>query len=66
MRVLPERLMPAAHSPYTSWLLHDLDQLCIDEVMDFDFCLTCKGALRRFLRQFITHLQDAIPNYFML
>ena len=65
-RWLPERLIPAPHSPYTSWLLHDLDRLSKDGWRGAYTCDRCEPALRYAVDQFVAHLQGAIPGYFML
>lgn len=62
MRSLQE-LIPAPHSPYTSWLLHGLDQLSKDS---FHVCHTCRIPFSSAIDQLLAQLQDAIPKYFML
>ena len=64
---LAERLIPSAdHSPFTSWLVHDLDQLSKDGLEGLHACHHCTSTLRYTLGQFLAQLQDTIPKYFML
>ncbi|KAF8549404.1 hypothetical protein OG21DRAFT_590866 [Imleria badia] len=66
MLSLPEQLMPALHSPYGNWLLHDLDRMSKNGFEGLYACERCVPTLRYAVNQFLAQLQDAIPSYFML
>lgn len=65
---LNSRLKADASSPYGTWLLRDLQDFAVMNDcpgLNFSHHL-CDLAFRWRINQFIHHLQEAIPRYFML
>ncbi|OJA12465.1 hypothetical protein AZE42_10511 [Rhizopogon vesiculosus] len=64
---LSSRLQADASSPYGTWLLRDLQDIAVNGYPRLVFVhYLCEMAFRLRIKEFIRHLQEVIPRYFML
>ncbi|OAX30658.1 hypothetical protein K503DRAFT_728220 [Rhizopogon vinicolor AM-OR11-026] len=64
---LSSRLQADASSPYGTWLLRDLQDIAVSGYSRLIFAhYLCEMAFCLRIKEFINHLQEVIPRYFML